>query len=360
MVTYPRVKVAAAHLAPVFLNAARSIDKACSAIAESARAGAQLIAFPESFIPGFPVWVALQAPIFGHDLFRTLAANALGIDGPEITQLQEAARRHRVLVSMGFTESTVTSVGCIWNSNVLIGSDGRILNHHRKIIPTFYEKLIWANGDGHGLRVADTRIGRIGMLICGENTNPLARFALMAQGEQIHIASYPPVWPTRPTSDGNYDLEQAIRIRAGAHSFEAKVFTVVASGVLDGTVREALSRLPQGALKLLEETPPAVSMIVGPTGVPISTVLREDEGLVYADIDIAECVEPKQFHDVVGQYNRFDIFTLHVNRERTVAVTFRDGDERIAEDGAHFGVACDAETSACKAHAESMTLPRAP
>lgn len=197
----------------------------------------------------------MQAPIHGHDLFRALVANALRIDGPEIERLCATARRHGIVVSMGFTEGTVTSVGCIWNSNVLIGADGTILNHHRMRVPTFYEKLIWANGDGHGLRVADTPIGRIGALICGENTNPLARFALMAQREPVHIASYPPVCPTRAAAQGNYDLEQATKICAGAHSFEAKVFTVVAAPVLDKSARTALAGLSAEAQRVLDQSP---------------------------------------------------------------------------------------------------------
>ena len=324
MIEYPKIKVAAAHAAPVFLDAARTVDKACSLIAEAAGAGAKLIAFPESFIPAFPVWAALQAPIHGHDLFRALVANALRIDGPEIERLCATARRHGIVVSMGFTEGTVASVGCIWNSNVLIGADGTILTHHRKLVPTFYEKLIWANGDGHGLRVVDTPIGRIGALICGENTNPLARFALMAQGEQVHIASYPPVWPTRAAAQGNYDLEQAIKIRAGAHSFEAKVFTVVAAAVLDKSARAALAGLSAEAQRVLDETPRGVSLVVGPAGMPVTPVMREDEGILYADIDLAECVEPKQFHDVVGYYNRFDIFKLRVDRTRAAPATFEE------------------------------------
>ena len=331
MTEYPKIKVAAAHVAPVFLDATRSVDKACSLIAEAAHAGAKLIAFPESFIPAFPVWVALQAPIYGHEMFGALAANALRIDGPELDRLRAVARRHGIVVSMGFTEGTAASVGCIWNSNVLIGAGGEILTHHRKLVPTFYEKLVWANGDGHGLRVAATPIGRIGALICGENTNPLARFALMAQGEQVHIASYPPVWPTRPTQQGNYDLEQAIKIRAGAHSFEAKVFTIVASAVLDKTARAALAGLPADAQRVLDETPRGVSLVVGPTGLPISELMCLDEGILYADIDLAACVEPKQFHDVVGYYNRFDVFNLRIDRTRTTPATFG---ERLEEPAA--------------------------
>ena len=132
----------------------------------------------------------------------------------------ETAREHSIIVSIGISGA---NAGFSWllveNSNLLIGNDGTILNHHRKLVPTFYEKLVWANGDGAGLRVSDTPIGKIGMLICGENTNPLARYSLIAQGEQIHISSYPPAWPTRPSNEpGRYDLASAIRIRAGAHS----------------------------------------------------------------------------------------------------------------------------------------------
>jgi len=314
-ISYPRFKAAACHAASVFLDAAKTTDKACDLIAEAARNGAKLVAFPESFIPGFPIWAALQAPIRSHDFFQALACQALRIDGPEIEKLRMAARRHGVVVSMGLTEGTEASVGCLWNSNILIGADGTIINHHRKLVPTFFEKLIWANGDGRGLRVVATEVGRLGMLICGENTNPLARFALMAQGEQVHLSSYPPIWPTRPTSQsGGYNLRRAIEIRAGSHAFEAKVFNVVASGSMDRSLRDALARLDKSALDTLENAPRAVSMILGPTGEVISDVLADHEGIVYAEIDVARAIEPKQFHDVVGYYNRFDIFRLEVDR----------------------------------------------
>ena len=313
--SYPRFKAAACHAAPMFLDAAKTADKACDLIAEASRNGAKLVAFPESFIPGFPLWAALQAPIRSHEFFAALAGEAVVLDGPEIEKVRMAARRHGVVVSLGITEGTDASVGCLWNSNILIGMDGAVINHHRKLVPTFYEKLIWANGDGRGLRVVATEIGRLGMLICGENTNPLARFALMAQGEQVHMSSYPPVWPTRPSTEaGGYDLRRAIEIRAGSHAFEAKVFNVVASGCLDASIRAKLAGLDQAALQTMESSPRAVSMIIGPTGEVISEVLADHEGIVYAEIDIARCIEPKQFHDVVGYYNRFDIFRLDVDR----------------------------------------------
>ncbi len=318
-------KAAAAHVAPVFLDREKTVAKAVSLIDEAARNGAALIAFPETYIPAFPLWSAVAAPIHNHEWFKRLAANALRCPGPELERIAGAARRAGIIVSLGFNEGTADSVGCLWNSNILIGEDGAILNHHRKLVPTFWEKLTWANGDGAGLRVVETKVGRVGVLICGENTNPLARFALMAQGEQVHVSTYPPVWPTRdPKGDGNYDLASAIRIRAGAHSFEAKAFNIVASGFFDKAMREELATLGKDAVRVLEESPRAVSVVIGPTGEPVSEILADHEGLLYATIDTRACVEPKQFHDVAGYYNRFDVFDLKVDRTRRRPVTWRD------------------------------------
>jgi nitrilase len=139
----------------------------------------------------------------------------------------------------------------------------------------------------------------------------------------VHISSYPPVWPTRPANEsGRYDLASAIRIRAGAHSFEGKVFNVVSSGFLDKRTLEALRTLDRDGLVTLENSPQAISMVLGPSGEIISDTLSEMEGLLYQEVDIAQCVEPKQFHDVVGYYNRFDVFDLRVNRKRLTPIAF--------------------------------------
>ncbi len=266
----PRINVAAAHVAPAFLDLGATIKKICSVISEAANHGARLVAFPEAFIPAFPVWSALRSPIYNHDLFCRLAANSLLVDGPEMAQICQAARKNQILVSVGFNEATRSSVGCIYNSNVLIAEDGAILNHHRKIMPTFYEKLSWSPGDGAGLRVRDTKCGRVGMLICGENTNPLARYTMMAEGEQVHISTYPPIWPSHGPGENAYDLAHAIRIRAGAHSFEAKAFNIVASGFMDKAMFDFLAELDPNARKILEASPRSVSLITGPGGTRIS------------------------------------------------------------------------------------------
>ncbi|MFK0280885.1 carbon-nitrogen hydrolase family protein [Streptomyces sp. NPDC090499] len=317
------VTVAAAHLEPVLLDKRETVRKAVDAISEAARNGARLIAFPESFVPGFPVWTALRAPIHNHHLFTAFVGNSVYIDGPEVAEIRRAASRHDILVSIGISERNPASLGSVWNSNVLIAADGTVLNHHRKIVPTFYEKLVWTPGDGSGLRVVPTPLGRLGALICGENTNPLARYTLMAEAEQVHVSTYPPLWPTRdPASSGkNYDLENAIRIRAGAHSFEAKVFNVVVSSVFGAQSAQTLSALGEDAARVIEGSARGVSLVIDPFGDVISDVIR-DEGLLYCDFDPDDILEPKQFHDLSGSYNRFDIFDLRVNRARREPVTF--------------------------------------
>lgn len=333
MITYPKYKAAAVHAAPIFHDTDKTVDKTCDMIAEAARQGISLLAFPESFIPGFPIWSGVVPPTHNHDYFRALAAAAIRIDGPEIARVRAAARRHGIVVSLGFTEGTVASVGCLWNSNVLIDADGAILNHHRKLMPTFYEKLVWAAGDGGGLKVSETKLGRIGMLICGENTNPLARYTLMAQGEQVHISTYPPVYPTRPVgAPGNYDLEQAIRIRAGAHSFEAKVFNVVSSGLYDAGTRAAMEPLGKEALAALDAAPASVSLILDPMGNVISNVLSHEEGFVVAELDLSLAVEQKRVHDLVGYYNRFDVFHLTVDRSANRPIAFVGDEDATAAD----------------------------
>jgi aliphatic nitrilase len=319
------VKVAAVHAAPVFLDKVATTAKAVSIAREAAKSGAQLIAFPETYIPAFPVWAALWAPIENHDLFVAMAEQSVAIDGSEIETLRNEAKALGVTISMGISESSPVSVGLIWNSNVLIGPDGSILNHHRKLVPTFYEKLIWAAGDGAGLRVVDTPAGRVGNLICGENTNPLARYTLMTQAEQVHISSWPPMWPTRrPSAGGNFNNVVANRIRTSAHSFEAKAFGIVTAGYMDATMRDFLVARDASVVDVIDRTQRAASFFVDPTGETVGDTLQDEEGIAYAEFDLRRCIEPKQFHDVVGYYNRFDVFDLRINRKRLVPASFVD------------------------------------
>lgn len=319
------VKVAAAHISPVFLDKSKTTEKAISTIMEASCNGAQLVVFPESYIPAFPVWAAYSAPIDNHELYQIMVEQSIYADGTEIDMIRNAAKQYGVFVSLGFSERSHHSVACLWNSNVLIDDTGEVINHHRKLVPTFYEKMVWAAGDGAGLKVAETKIGNIGALICGENTNPLARYALIAQCEQIHISTWPALWPTRRPGVGvNFDNVAANRLRASAHSFEAKAFSVICAGYMDDHMKEYLAKSDPQALDVLERSPRAETMFVNPRGVVIGDTLSDVEGIAYAQFNLDECIEPKQFHDVSGYYNRFDVFSLQVNRARLTPAVWRD------------------------------------
>ena len=176
-------------------------------------------------------------------------------------------------------------------------------------MPTWAEKLIWCGGDGSSLKVYDTEIGPLGTLACGENTNPLARFALLSQGELIHVANYIGL----PVAPKDYNMADAIRLRALTHSFEGKVYTITSCSTISQEIIEFLEQIEPKARELLTRESSAFSGIVGPDGILIEELI-DDEGIVYADIDLNKCIQPKQMHDILGNYNRFDIFDLRINK----------------------------------------------
>lgn len=330
------------------MSAEKTTQKAIKLIHQASKNDANLVVFPETYVAAFPVWSALRAPTENHDLFKRMVKESVYADGEEINAIRAAAQQANIMVSIGLSEKARYSSGTLWNSNLLIGTDGQILNHHRKLQPTFFEKLTWSPGDGHGLRVVDTPFGKIGNLICGENTNPLARYSLMAQGEQIHISTWPASWPTRAlkpsmtaTDAKNYDNVAANRTRAAAHCFEAKCFGIINSAFLDA---EAIDIVSEGASneasvrQTLERSARGATMFLDPTGtlLPGFTVdvtsgekqtteyLQDREDILYADMDVQDCVEGKQYHDIVGGYQRLDIFDLKVDRSRREPATFSE------------------------------------
>ncbi len=330
---YPRFRAAAVQAAPVFLDTDATVAKACSLIAEAGAAGAGLVVFPEVFVPGYPYWNWTMTPLAGSAWFERLFKAAVDIPGPHIDRLCRAARDAATFVVMGVNERDPYSMGTLYNSLVFISDTGDVLGTHRKLVPTWAEKLTWAGGDGSSLRVYDTAIGRLGGLACGENTNTLARFALLAQGENVHTANYIAL----PTAPADYDMVEAITVRAKAHSFEGKVFTVVSCSALTPEIVDAVAH-DASSREMLERPHSAVSCVVGPDGRLIGDPLIDDEGIVYADIDLNRCIQPKQMHDIIGHYNRFDIFSLHINRRPHGVLEFEDAefepvtDTRFQED----------------------------
>ncbi len=309
--TFPKIKVAAVQAAPVFLDREATLDKALSLVSEAAANGAGLIAFPEVFIAGYPYWNRLENVFKTTPYYIELLKNAVTVPGPVTERLCDAAQKEAVYLVMGINERPDNTLGTLYNTNLVIGPHGEILLKHRKLMPTYAEKLVWGFGDGSTLRVLDTPVGKLGTLICGENANPLARFALMAQGEEIHISNY----PSMPAEDyGGYAIGEDIRLRGANHAFEGKVFNIVVSSVIDQRVIEKIADTREKR-RILSGPQSGFTGVFAPGGRLFSdTVPPGEEGIIYADCDIETIIGPKLRHDVAGQYNRFDVLSLNINR----------------------------------------------
>lgn len=321
---FNKFKAATVQTSPVFLNAEKTIDKAIAFIKEASENGAQLIAFPEVFVSGYPYWNWIMTPVQGSKWYEKLYKSAITADGSEVKRICDAAKEFNIYIVIGINEQGI-SFGEIYNTNLIIDNLGNLIGKHRKLVPTWAEKLTWTSGDGSSLKVYKTEIGPIGTLACGENTNTLARFALLTQGELIHIANY----ISLPVAPPDYDMAEAIKIRAAAHSFEGKLFTIVSCSTISQEIKDALREDVPNVDELLTRRNSAFSGFIGPNGAVIGTPLIDEEGIVYADIDLEKCIQPKQMHDILGHYNRFDIFDLRINTAPTRNITFIDNHEEF-------------------------------
>ena len=246
MLELPQFKAAAAQVSPVFLNVEATVDKACSIIAEAAANGAALVAFPEVFVAGYPYWNWIMTPVQGSKWYEKLYRNSIAVPGPETHRLCQAAKENNCVVVIGVNERG-QSLGELYNTNLIIDNKGNLVGRHRKLVPTWAEKLTWTGGDGSSLKVYPTDVGPIGTLACGENTNTLARFTLLSQGELIHIANY----ISLPVAPADYNMADAIKIRAAAHSFEGKLFTIVSCSTITKEIIEAMKADVPNAEELL-------------------------------------------------------------------------------------------------------------
>jgi aliphatic nitrilase len=316
----PVFKAAAVQASPVYLDAKATVEKACDLIKEASGQGARIVAFPEVFVPAYPYWSWIMSPVMGSSFFERLYHNSIDIPGPETTRLCDAAKKNDCFIVIGVNEKGPKKLGTIYNTNITINPAGEIIGCHRKLVPTWAEKLVWSGGDGSTLKVHDTDIGIIGTLACGENTNPLARFTLMAQGEQIHVANYIGL----PTAPKEYNMAEAIKLRGMTHSFEGKIFTIISCSTVSEEIITEMERFVPEARALLTRKNGAFSGIIGPDGSLMGDGLIDDEGIIYAEIDLNRCIKPKQMHDILGHYNRFDIFDLRVNAKQQQPFKFVD------------------------------------
>lgn len=321
---FKKFKAATVQTSPVFLNVEKTIDKAITFVKEASINGAKLIAFPEVFVAGYPYWNWIMTPVQGSKWYEELYKASVDVNGPDIKRLCLAAKDNNIQIVIGINERG-KSYGEIYNTNLIIDNKGVIIGKHRKLVPTWAEKLTWSSGDGSSLKVYDTEVGPIGTLACGENTNTLARYTLLTQGELIHIANY----ISLPVAPADYNMAEAIKIRAAAHSFEGKLFTIVSCSTISQEIMDALKPDVPNVEELLTRKNSAFSGFIGPNGAVIGEPLIDEEGMIYADIDLAKCIQPKQMHDILGHYNRFDIFDLRVNIAPTKNITFVNSHEEF-------------------------------
>lgn len=322
MLNLPKFKAAAVQASPVYLDAEGTVTKAITIIADASANGAAIVAFPEVFVAGYPYWNWIMTPVQGSKWYEKLYTNSITVPGPETDRLCEAAREHNIHIVIGVNERG-QSFGELYNTNLIIDNKGNLIGKHRKLVPTWAEKLTWTGGDGSSLRVYPTEVGPVGTLACGENTNTLARFTLLSQGELVHIANY----ISLPVAPPDYNMAEAIKIRAAAHSFEGKLFTIVSCSTISKEIIETMKEDVPDAEALLTRKNSAFTGFIGPNGAVIGEPLIDEEGIVYADIDLSKCIQPKQMHDILGHYNRFDIFDLRVNTAPRKNITFTEGQD---------------------------------
>ncbi|HHQ47298.1 MAG TPA: carbon-nitrogen hydrolase family protein [Acidobacteria bacterium] len=309
------VKIAIVQKPPVALDRSRSIAMAAETVTGLASGGVELIVFPEAWIPGYPVWIwrlrpgtdrALSSRIHGR-----LLENAVDLAADHLDPLREAAARGRTTVVLGLHEIDRRGSGStLFNTVVVIGPEGRILHRHRKLVPTHPERMVWGMGDGSGLRVVDTPVGRIGTLICWENYMPLARYALYAQGLEVLVT---------PTWDWGERWVASMRhiAREGGTWVLATATAMQGADIPeDFPGRELL--FPDAGEWLNE----GGALVVRPVGDLLAGPLSREKGVLFAEIDPGAARRARRLLDVTGHYSRPDIFHLAVDRASRPPVVF--------------------------------------
>lgn len=298
------VRVAAVQIAPDLDSGAATLERALAALGDAAAKGAALVAFPETFLPWYPYFSFVMPPVLTGAEHLRLYEHAVTVPGPVTEAVAAAARRHGVVVVLGVNER---DHGTLYNTQLVFDSDGTLLLKRRKITPTFHERMIWGQGDGAGLRVVETAAGRVGALACWEHYNPLARYALMARHEEIHVAQFP------GSLVGPIFAEQ-IEVTIRHHALESGCFVVNATGWL---TEEQIARIAPDPKLRKALTGGCMTAIIAPDGSHVVPPLREGEGIVIADLDLALITKRKRMMDSVGHYARPELLSLNLDDRPT-------------------------------------------
>ena len=300
------VRAACVQAEPVILDRARTLDKLGALTAEAKAGGAQLVVFPETFVPAYPTsawakFLAGWADPRAKAAFAQFARESVDVPGSDCDRLGEIAREHEVWLVTGVSERDPSRPGTLYNSLLYHGPDGRLALHHRKLVPTNHERLVWGQGDGGGLRAMATPLGRIGGLICWENYMPLARFSLYESGVEIYIAS--------TADDGDAWQATLVHIARESRAFVVSPCHFQRAGSYPETfpLRDELA-----GLDLLGR---GGSAILAPDGAYLAGPLYDEEGILYADLEPQRLDEERQRFDPAGHYHRPDVLQLRVTTD---------------------------------------------
>ncbi len=294
------VRAAAVQIAPEFGSTDGTVNKVCDYIAKAAADGAQLVVFPETFVPYYPYFSFIRPPMLAGAEHLRLHELAPTVPGPMTDAVAASAKQHATVVVLGVNER---DHGSLYNTQLIFDADGSMLLKRRKITPTYHERMIWGQGDAAGLKVVDTRVGRVGALACWEHYNPLARYALMTQHEEIHCAQFP------GSLVGPIFAEQ-MDVTIRHHALESGCFVINSTGWLTDTQINAISTDPALQKGLRGGCHTA---IISPEGTHLAPPLREGEGIVIADLDMRLIAKRKRMMDSVGHYARPELLSLAIN-----------------------------------------------